>query len=500
MEKQYRIGENDTAVFNNQCTFCIGTGRLGLALHKEYYDQLEYVQGEIGFSYIRGHGMFSDDMGIYNEYTSDNGEVRQEFNYTYIDRVLDSYQSLKIKPFLEIGFMPKALASGNQTIFYWKGNVTPPKDYDLWANLIRNFFEHIIARYGLDEVSSWPVEIWNEPNLPVFWKDADMNEYFKLYNITAKAIKSVSSRFRVGGPSICGGDSSLYWIKSFLDYCQQTKSPLDFITRHIYMANFPEKIGRYEYHTMKEVSDSIDEAAQTRAIIDSYPEFKGMELHITEFNTSYTSRCPIHDTNQNAAMVAGLLSSFGDSAASYSYWTFGDVFEEQGVPFTPFHGGFGLVANGSIPKPVFWTFAFFNKLHGEGVLRTENAVVVKQDNGGYRGVLWNIQPDGLEELNLSVSLPACNNKECVLLTAKVDGETCNPAKVWHDLGGPSSLSEDQYKYLLASAKPLYHTENRYPENSESCLTFNLKPNAVVYFEFTPITRTNDRGYDFNWYK
>ena len=170
MNKQYKINESDKAVFNNHCTYCIGTGRIGLALQKEYLDQLELVQKEIGFSYIRGHGLFCDDMGIYNEYVSADGETKQEFNYTYVDRVLDSYLSLKIKPFLEIGFMPGALASGTQTVFVWKGNVTPPKNYELWSNLIRDFFNHIIARYGLNEVVTWPVEIWNEPNLPGFWK------------------------------------------------------------------------------------------------------------------------------------------------------------------------------------------------------------------------------------------------------------------------------------------------------------------------------------------
>ena len=118
--------------------------------------------------------------------------------------------------------------------------------------------------------------------------------------------------------------------------------------------------------------------------------YKGLPMHITEFNTSYSPDSPVHDTTRNAAYIARLLACLGEMNESYSYWTFGDVFEEKGVPFTPFHGGFGLVANGCIPKPTFWTFAFFKELQGQCLLRNREAVAVQRPDGTVAGVAWNL--------------------------------------------------------------------------------------------------------------
>ena len=221
------IKDKKPTLFNNQVDYCIGTGRMGLALHKEYLDQLRLVQEAIGFKYIRGHGLFCDDIGIYNEY-EENGVTKVEYNFTYLDRIMDAYHELGIRPFLELGFMPKALASGNQTIFYWEGNVTPPKSYLGWCQLVQATLRHLIARYGEDDVVTWPIEVWNEPNLPGFWKDADMAAYFRLFKETFYAIKEVSLKFKVGGPAICGVEDEK-WMKAFLSYCDTENIPIDFI-------------------------------------------------------------------------------------------------------------------------------------------------------------------------------------------------------------------------------------------------------------------------------
>lgn len=199
-EKKYTVEKDTKIPFHNNVAYCIGTGRMGLALQKEYQEQLALVQEEIGFSHIRGHGLFSDDMAIYQEYTDENGIKHAEYNFTYLDLVMDSYLSLNIRPFLELGFMPDKMASGKQTVFYWKGNVTPPESYDAWCALVQATLRHLMERYGEQEVVQWPIEVWNEPNLPGFWKDADMEEYFKLFALTFAAIKEVDGRFRVAAP------------------------------------------------------------------------------------------------------------------------------------------------------------------------------------------------------------------------------------------------------------------------------------------------------------
>ena len=493
----YKITKDRKILFNNKVDFCIGTGRMGLALQKEYQDQLQFVQREIGFQHIRGHGLFTDDMAIYQEYEDGDGGKRAEYNFTYLDLVMDSYQRCGLKPFLELGFMPDKMASGDQTVFYWQGNVTPPVSYGAWCDMVAATLRHLMERYGEEEVVTWPVEVWNEPNLPGFWKDADRKEYFRLFEETFRAVKEVDGRFRVGGPAVCGVQDEL-WIREFLSFCREKKIALDFVTRHHYTTEFPEHVGHYGYAELSDAEQGFENLRSSREIIDSFEEYKGLEIHITEFNTSYIPNCPLHDTNQNAAYIAHQLSRLGDVNESYSYWTFGDIFEEQGVPFTPFHGGFGLVANGGIPKPTFWVFQFYKDLTGECILKEEDLVAVQGKDGVYRGIAWNTERERSgREVEMEVSFPALNGQEYVLVTKTVDEETCNPLRMWHDLGEPSSLDERQKRLLLACSRPFVSSRRVGADGEEVKISFAVKEHGVVYFELQAVKETCDRGYDYD---
>ncbi len=523
----YEVLGGEGVRFNNEALFCVGTGRMGLALQKEYHDQLEFVQKEIGFQYIRGHGLFCDDMAIYQTYVRD-GDGNQlssamvEYNFTYLDRVFDDYLAMSIKPFIEFGFMPGKLASGDQTTFYWKANVTPPKDYDQWADLIRAFLNHVVERYGRDEVLTWLFEVWNEPNLKGFWKDSDMEEYFRLYEVTSRAVKSIDRDLRVGGPAICGVDDER-WLAEFLTFCNRGEVPIDFVTRHVYTTDEPVWRGRYSYQELRAFQVVVDELDASRSIIDRFPRYKGMEMHVTEFNTSYVPTCPLHDTNLNAAYVARMLSFMGDTCASYAYWTFGDAFEESGVPFTLFHGGFGLVANGGIPKPTFWTFVFYGRLgRGDGVttiLRNERAVITRQADGSLRGVAWNpvmaplalsgqgsfqqgqeartVEGDSgageassMLTLNFTFSL---EDGEYLVLVEMVDEKTCNPLATWHNLGRPAHPTAECRQRIRQSATPRLYTERRSIQGGVLRFPLVLDKNAVAYFTIEKLTPQNHRG-------
>lgn len=512
----YKITGKEKVKFNNNAFYCIGTGRMGLALQKQYFEQLKLVQEKIGFEHIRGHGLFHNDMAIYREFQPgvpefgphawegrDEKKVQVEYNWTYLDMVMDSYLELKIKPFIELGFMPKQLASGNNTIFYWKGNTTPPNNYDRWAGLVQATLRHLMDRYGADEVVTWPVEVWNEPNLPGFWKDANMEEYFKLYDVSSRAVKAVDKRFKVGGPAVCGGTDK-EWIKAFLEFVRKNKCPLDFVTRHHYTTEMPDWDGHYGYPKLHPKEKCFGQLESTRGIVDSFKEFKGMDINVTEYNTSYIPNAPVHDMNLNAAYIALMLSTFGDNHRSYSYWTFGDIFEESGVPYTPFHGGFGLVANGLIPKPTFWTFAFYKKLtkdYEKCVLKTPNCVVVKCKDGCFKGVAWNVDTEMTgKEFKLDLTFPLENKAKGktadeklpnVLVTELVDEEVCNPLKVWHDLGEPANPSQEQLELLRAGAQPFLQTKR-----CGNKVSLVLKENAVCYFEIKAAPIISDRGYTY----
>ncbi|WP_425325647.1 GH39 family glycosyl hydrolase [Propioniciclava soli] len=178
---------------------CVGTGRLSLALRHDHLASLDLVQREIGFRHVRGHGLLCDDMAVVQPW-SHAGESATAYNFTHVDLVFDAWLERGIRPFVELGFMPEALASGDQTVFWWRGNVTPPRDLSAWCDLVRALLEHLIARYGLEEVLTWPIEVWNEPNLTHFWRDADQAAYLALYEASARTVKDVHPGLQVGGP------------------------------------------------------------------------------------------------------------------------------------------------------------------------------------------------------------------------------------------------------------------------------------------------------------
>ena len=492
------IQPGDRAFFRNNAAYCVGTGRMGLALHREYQEQLAQVQQLAGFRHIRGHGLFCDDMGIFQPYADAEGAEHDAYCFTYLDRVMDDYLRLGVRPFLELGFMPEKLAGGKQTIFYWKGNVTPPADPDRWAALVKATLAHLKERYGEEEVSAWPCEVWNEPNLACFWERADKAAYLRLYEVTARAVKEVLPGMPVGGPAICGGEGSQEWVRDFLTFCREKQLPVDFVSRHAYMGLTPFYRGRYLYHEMRTVEDILAEMRETREIIDSFPAYRGLPMHITEFNTSYNPFCPIHDTNLNAAYIAGLLSCLGDVADSYSYWTFGDVFEESGVPSRPFHGGFGLMAGGLIPKPTLWTFAFFNNLRGEAVHRDERSVILRREDGSWEGVLWNLCREEKAPLTVSLSLPG--EGEMTLLTRQVDEAGCNPLAAWHMMGEPASLSREQLDFLRQSAQPRCGAQTVQAADGRIQAEITLGINGVTHFTLTPRRLQTDYGYDAAWYQ
>ena len=493
MEKRIDIHPGDTAAFRNLTNYCVGTGRLDLALHREYQEQLAAVQEKCHFRYIRGHGLFSDQMGIYQEWGPPFAEKQQWYCFTYLDRVMDAYLENGLEPFLELGFMPEKLASSEQTLFYWKAHTVPPKDMAEWQRLVKETLKHLAQRYGWERVETWPCEIWNEPNLPGFWEKADKPKYLELYRATVQAVKEILPGMRVGGPAICGGEGSQQWIADFLAFCRDESLPVDFVTRHAYMGQQPEHKGRYLYHTMSAPDVLISEMQKSREVIDAFPEYRGIPLYITEFNTSYNPFCPIHDTNLNAATCCALLSRLGDVADGYSYWTFGDVFEEQGIPTRPFHGGFGMMANGLIPKPTLWAFSFFADLQGECVHRDEHAVIVKRGDGGYEAVLWNLCQNEKEAVDLTLSFPIAG--DAAALVERVDEDACNPLACWHRMGEPADLTQEQLSFLRASGQPA--CETRTAENGKVSLT--LAPNAVARLRVLPVEKTADPGYDYSWY-
>jgi xylan 1,4-beta-xylosidase len=370
---------------------CVGAGRANEGLRADWQRQLRAAKQACGFEYIRMHGLLCDDMGVYRE---DHG--KPSYNWQYIDELYDFLVELKVRPFVELGFMPGALASGPQTIFWWRGNVTPPKDLDKWGGLVSALTKHWIERYGLGELKKWYFEVWNEPNLGGFWA-GDQQAYFHLYSVTAQAIKAANPALRVGGPATAGAA----WVPEFIDFCTTNDVPVDFITTHTYGVDvgFLDEFGGRGTVLSRNPESIIGDVKRVRAQIQASTK-PNLPLHFTEWSSSYTPADPVHDSYVSAPFILEKLKTGMSFVDSMSYWTFTDIFEEAGPRFTPFHGGFGLINYQDIEKPAFRAYEYLNML-GPERLPCADAHAIATANGrkGIQVLFWNYTNSIPERVN-----------------------------------------------------------------------------------------------------
>lgn len=434
---------------------CVGTGRFNLALRRDYQDSLALAQRDIGFRYIRGHGILHDDVAVHRPYDA-AGHRGTAYVFTYVDQVIDAYLEIGIKPFLELGFMPSALASGDQTVFWWHGNVTPPRDHAEWARLVQALLRHLIARYGIDEVRTWPVEVWNEPNLDIFWKDADQEAYFRLYEASVRAVKEVDAELQVGGPAISPGADD--WWKPFADFVTARDLPADFLSVHAYSSGPAQHVPFGVYQTLRPPQNLLDQFARPREILAG-TALADRPLHITEFNTSYRPDNPVHDTAYNAAYLAPVLANGGTHADSFSYWTFSDVFEENGVPASFFHGGFGMLAYRQVRKPTYHLYAFMARMGQEVLARGDDHLVTRHAGTGQVTVLaWqpvggSESPEEPDRHEVRLSIPAPTGGRMFAMRHDVDETAGNAWAAWREMGRPASPSARQLDALHEASEP-----------------------------------------------
>jgi xylan 1,4-beta-xylosidase len=480
------------AMFRN----CVGAGRANEGLRADWQRQLAYAHRECGFQYIRMHGLFCDDMGVFR---MNNG--KPEYNWQYIDQLYDFLESIGMKPFVELSFMPGQLASGSKTIFWWRGNVTPPRSMAVWGDFIRAFVEHVRDRYGDAEVQKWYFEVWNEPNLDAFWTGTQQ-QYFDLYAATARAIKSVSPHYRVGGPATAG----CAWIPEFIHYCDTNHVPLDFVSTHTYAVDggFLDEHGKSATVLSPNPLSISGDVRRVRQEISASPMPK-LDLQITEWSTSYTPFDPVHDSYHSAAFILDRLKKCGDSAQSMSYWTFTDIFEEAGPRWEAFHGGFGLINYEDIDKPAFYAYQFLNRL-GPTELKNSDACswVCTDHSGALQALVWDYTytQDGRKQVDQDYykrDLPAKPKGDIRfiasnvppgqyrLATYKIGYRTNDAYTTYHDLGAPAQLTREQVARIKSENSGAPSDVHMVTVGADGRLTqeFPLRENDVVLLTLTP---------------
>jgi xylan 1,4-beta-xylosidase len=448
----------------------IGSGHATLALRADWQAQMRRAHDELGVGHVRFHGLLSDDVGTLIA----EGDT---FFYSFFnaDQIVDFLRSIGMRPFVELSFMPTALASGTQTVFHYSANVSQPKDYEKWATLIRKLVAHWVERYGLEEVRNWYFEVWNEPNLTAFGS-GKQSDYFELYRHTVEAIKSVDSSLRVGGPATAANA----WVDQFIGFCVQNGLPADFISTHHYPTDAFGNPGDDTESQLAASRRSVlrDQTLEVRRQAGERP------LYYTEWCTSSNPRDAMHDQPYAAAFVVKTIMEANGLVEGYSYWTFSDIFEENYFPSVPFHGGFGLLNIHGIAKPVYRAFELLHKLGDELLyLEGEHATVdvwAVRDAHSVTLLLTNFALPRHPIATEAVKLEMRSTAEPVYgEIRRIDADHANPRRTWEEMGSPEYLSAAAVDHLIehsqCNAEPCDFTFN---ESKITC-TVAVAPLSVT---------------------
>ncbi|BDF45772.1 hypothetical protein CE91St56_28950 [Lachnospiraceae bacterium] len=496
---------------------CVGAGRACEGLRAEWQRQLKEAVKECGFRYIRFHGLFAEDMFPINDELESHS-----YNWYYIDQLYDALLEIGIRPIVELGFMPPALASGEGTCFWWKGNITPPKDYDQWKDLVYHLTKHLVERYGLDEVKQWYFEVWNEPNLHGFWHGTK-SQYFKLYEVSVEAIKAVHKDLKVGGPATSNFvpderfdtevedvskqmthkvediDSLSWkgvWIQDFLKFCEEIGLPVDFVSTHPYPTDFALDGNKVTAGRSRHVDAVYEDITWLKKQIaaSAYPD---VEIHLTEWSSSPSSRDYSHDTLAEAAYIVRSNLKCSGMMDSLSYWVFTDIFEERGGGPEPFHGGFGLITMHGIKKSSYYAYKMLHQLGEWELERDENSIVTKDENGKVKALFYHYP----KEMNMTipmvtygddtpvdaymnmgtdqaVQLVLEHTKKNAVFCLEVVDDASSPFTVWRKMGKPKNLTREMEKTL----KSLEHRKLFFYADDEGKveISFIMKPWEIAF--------------------
>jgi xylan 1,4-beta-xylosidase len=461
-------GHAQTTPFPHYWEQMFGSGRAILTLRESYREDLRAVKQVADFRYVRFHAIFHDEMGVYNEDEHGN----PVYNFSYVDQVYDGLLKNGVKPFVEISFMPKKLAFNPDALhpFWYKQNVSPPKTIEGWDALVQHFAQHLVDRYGIDEVASWYFEVWNEPNID-FWNGIPrQRSYFDLYEHTARTLKKVSPRLRVGGPAT----AAAAWVSDFLKFTSENNVPVDFVSSHGYADDTVENL----FGTNEDIP--MDDRV-CRAIGKVRGEIKAsaspqLPLIWSEWNVQGMDES--RDTTFVGPALANTIRECDGLVDMLSFWVFSDVFEEGGPSPKPFEGQFGLRAKGGINKPSYYDYGLLHELGNERLANgSKNAIVTKSADGELTIAAWNLVDPGKSGKPETMIFHFANVGDDANVSAqRVDDEHGNVLKQYAAMGSPldptpAQVDELNRETALPAAQEMQLKEGK--------LQLKLTPNTLV---------------------
>ena len=448
---------------------CIFGGHASLALRDDWRKHLKVCHDELGFQFVRLHGIFNDDTGIFRIV-----DGQKQLSFYNLDNIFDFIVGIGMKPMISLSFMPADMASGKQKNLSLQANITPPKNFSDWGDLVKRFIGHIQVRYGKAEVRSWLFEVWNEPNSEKFWAGTK-EEYFQLYAETSRTIKKIDEEIKIGGPTSAAGE----WISEFLEFAHNEKVMVDFITTH----QFPINTVANQSLNLEFLMAAAKREALKNMSTKAKNEALGLPLFITEWNCSPGSR--------DMYMPAFIIKTIADQqglADVYAFRSMTDVFDEDGFPTNPFHGGSGLLNIYGIPKPAFHAFDFLNQLEG-------GQIAVKREHPTKVEVLAFKSESRIQLLVYLHDVPFSPMKEEILTVEisglagfkdawlkRIDETHGNPRKRWLDMGSPRYLSLDEIRMIIVETAIQIEPVELLPEGDLYKLEISIPPHGVAFIE------------------
>ena len=485
--------------------------------------------------YVRAHNLLTSGdgtpamkWGSTNAYTED-AQGRPRYDWTIVDRIIDTYVQRKMKPIIEIGFMPEALSIKPQPYRHdWRpgmdynriytGWTYPPKDYDRWRDIVERWARHSVERYGAREVESWYWEVWNEPDIG-YWRGT-AEEYHKLYDYAADGLKRVLPRARIGGPTVTGpnGARTQEFLRAFLEHCARgtnyatgrTGSPLDYVTFHAKGA--PRVVNGHVRMGLGNQLRAIDNGFRIAA---AFPEFRRLPIIIGESDPEGCAACGMRTNPENAYRNGTMYSSYTAEQIARTYeladrhgvqlqgsvtWAF--LFEDQ-----PFFEGFRDLATNGLAKPVLNVFRMLGAMRGDRV-RVESTGALALDTVRDRGVretadvnalatrdarsiailLWNYHDDDRPAPPAAIDLEVAGIPAADVRVShhRIDADHSNSYEAWKRMGSPQPPSAAQYRTLEQAARlqPLEPARRIRPAGGAARLSFALPRQALSLVHLT----------------
>lgn len=405
----------------------------GRPIGAELGEALRRAHEDLGVETVRAHGILCDDLGVYREV-----DGRPVHDFTGVDRVYDAVRALGMRPVVELSYMPRDLASDpSRTVFAYRGVISPPRDWDRWADLVTALTAHLVERYGLEEVRDrWSFEVWNEANLDVFWTGS-AQDYLRLYDVTVAAVRTVDPGIVVGGPSSAAAE----WVGLLLEHAEVSGAPVDFVSTHTYG------------------SPPLD----LRPLLARHDRADA-RIWWTEWGPGSQHFHSVGDTVFAATfLLDGMASSMG-RLESLSHWVVSDHFEELGRPQALAHGGFGLLTVGNLRKPRWWAMALLDRLgdtrlaatvEGDGARGLVSALGARADSGEVALLVWNstldqtrINGDELLARHVTVRVAGLSPGRHTLAHLRVDEAHSNIFAAWQEMSGPERAWPDPAEWEL----------------------------------------------------